>query len=124
MRLPREQRLRVRPEFDHVFRKGRRLGGRFFVIVALPNGRESHRLGLAVSRKIGNAVIRNRARRLLREGFRRLDSPAGPGLDLVFVARPDIVGRTQAEVEGELKDRVRRLLDGRGSRRPSAPAPR
>lgn len=120
MRFQREQRLRARPEFDRVFRKGRRLGGRLFMILALPNGRRSHRLGLAVSRKIGNAVTRNRARRLLKEGFRRLQRPEEQGLDLVVVARPDIVGRTQAEVEGELRDRVRRLLDPHGRRRPTA----
>lgn len=120
MRFPREQRLRARPEFDRVFRKGRRLGGRLFMILALPNDRPEHRLGLAVSRKIGNAVTRNRARRLLKEGFRRLERPEEQGLDLVVVARPDIVGRTQAEVEGELRDRVRRLLDPHGRRRPSA----
>lgn len=120
MRFQREQRLRARPEFDRVFRKGRRLGGRLFMILALPNDRRSHRLGLAVSRKIGNAVTRNRARRLLKEGFRRLERPEEQGLDLVVVARPDIVGRTQAEVEGELRDRVRRLLDPHGRRRPSA----
>ena len=125
MRFQREQRLRTRPEFDHVFRKGQRLGGRLFLLIAAPNGRPGHRLGLAVSRKIGNAVTRNRARRLLREGFRRLAVPREPegGLDLVVVARPEIVGRTQAEVEGELKNRIRRLVERRGDRRSAAPSP-
>ena len=120
MRFQREQRLRTRPEFDQVFRKGRRISGRLFLLIAAPNGRPEHRLGLAVSRKIGNAVTRNRARRLLKEGFRRLARPTEQGLDLVVVARPEIVGRTQAEVEGELRDRVRRLLDPHGRRRPTA----
>lgn len=124
MRFLREQRLRTRPEFERVFKNGRRLGGRWFLVIALPNGRSGHRLGLAVSRKIGKAVTRNRARRLLKEGFRRLARPDSQGFDLVVVARPDIVGRTQAEVEGELKNRVRRLPEARGSRGPAAPAGR
>lgn len=122
MRFQRERRLRVRAEFDRVFKKGRRMGGRFFVLLALPNGRPENRVGLAVSRKVGNAVTRNRARRLLREGFRRLERPEEQGLDLVLVAGRDIVGRSQAEVEGELRDRVRRLFDRSGSRRRPASA--
>ncbi|MCG6925841.1 MAG: ribonuclease P protein component [Acidobacteria bacterium] len=116
------RRLRARSEFDRVFQKGRRLGGRFFVVIALPNESPQHRLGLAVGRKIGGAVTRNRTRRLLRESFRRLTPPVGPGFDLVVVARADIVGRSQSEVDGELRDRIRRLADRSGSRRASGPA--
>ena len=118
------RRLRARSEFDRVFRKGRRLGGRFFLVIALPNERSQHRLGLAVSRKIGGAVTRNRARRLLRESIRRLPPPAGPGFDLVVVARAEIAGRTQSEVDGELRGRIRHLADRSGSRRTSGPASR
>lgn len=118
------RRLRLRSEFDRVFQEGRRFGGRLFVVIALPNDRPQHRLGLTVSRKVGGAVTRNRARRLLRESFRRLPQPAGPGFDLVVVARRDIVGRTQAEVDSELRDRVRRLADrSRGRRAPGSASP-
>ena len=116
------RRLRARSEFDRVFQKGRRLGGRFFVVIALPNERSQHRLGLAVGRKIGGAVTRNRVRRLLRESFRRLEPPAGPGFDLVVVARTEMVGRTQSEVDVELRGRIRRLADRSGSERASGPS--
>jgi ribonuclease P protein component len=106
----------VRSDFDRVFRKGKRVGGRFFLVIGLPNGRREDRLGLAVSRKVGSAVMRNRVRRLLREGFRRLPRPRERGLDLVVVARPDIVGMSQAEVDGELRHRLRRLADFRRGR--------
>ncbi len=89
-RFERERRLRVRRDFDRAFKAGRRLGGRLFVMIALPNGRSEHRLGIAAGRKLGSAVVRNRARRLLRESFRRLKSPrAGAGFDLVIVVRAD-----------------------------------
>jgi ribonuclease P protein component len=117
LELQRGRRLRARAEFDRVFRKGRRLPGRQFVLIALQNGKTEHRLGIAAGRKLGGAVVRNRARRLLRESFRRMAPVAGPGFDVVLVARADIVGRTQSEVDREFSERVRRLdLDGpRGS---------
>lgn len=120
LKFERGRRLRARAEFDRVFRNGRRLDGRQFVMIALPNGKMEHRLGMTVGRKLGVAVIRNRARRLLRESFRRLVPASGQGFDLVIVARPDIVGRTQSEVDREFRERVRRLNAPAGSRRSSA----
>ena len=115
-----KRRLRARAEFDLVFRKGRRLGGRQFVMIAVPNGGTEHRLGIAAGRKLGGAVIRNRARRLLRESFRRLGPPGGQAFDLVVVAKADIVGRTQSEVDREFKERVRRLSSPDRPRRSSS----
>lgn len=109
----RRSRLRRGAEFDAVFRRGRRQGGALFLVVAAPNGRSYDRLGLAVSRRLGGAVVRNRARRLLRESFRRVDASGSEGMDLVLVARPALVGCRLAEVERELRERVRQL------RRPS-----
>ena len=115
----RDRRLRQRREFDLVFRRGRRLGGALFTLIALPNERADHRLGIAVGRRVGGAVERNRARRLLREAFRRLGGPVRPGHDMVLVARPEIKGRTQGEVDRELSKRFGQLA-GRGSPRPPA----
>jgi ribonuclease P protein component len=109
MRFLSRQRLQTGAEFDAVFKRGVRLNGRLFLLVAAPNGRTFDRLGLAVSRRVGGSVERNRARRLLRESFRRLPHAGGPGVDLVVVARADLVGRGQAEVDLELRERVLRL---------------
>jgi ribonuclease P protein component len=105
---PRE-RLRTGAAFDRVFKRGARHSGRLFLLVAAPNGLAYDRLGLAVSRRVGGAVERNRARRLLRETFRRVERPAGPGADLVVVAHAEIVGRGQAEVDREFRERIRRV---------------
>jgi len=109
MRFLSRQRLRTGAEFDAAFKRGARLDGRLFLLVAAPNGRTFDRLGLAVSRRVGGSVERNRARRLLRESFRRLARPAGPGVDLVVVARSGLVGCGQAEVDRELRERVQRI---------------
>jgi ribonuclease P protein component len=59
----------------------------------------THRLGLVTSGKIGNAVVRNRARRLLREAFRRHQHDLSQPVDLVLVARNSIAGKEFADVE-------------------------
>jgi len=87
-RLPRELRLTNGRQFDHV-RAARvtrsagplRVGGR-------PNDLPHCRLGMAVSRKVGNAVTRNRIRRMIRESFRLLQHDLPGGYDLVVIAKP------------------------------------
>jgi ribonuclease P protein component len=104
------QRLRTRAEFDRVFRRGVRLDGRLFALVALASAAPHDRLGLAVGRPVGDAVRRNRARRLLRESFRRLEPAGRARLDLVLIGKRALAAAGQAEVDRELQDGLRRLL--------------
>jgi ribonuclease P protein component len=109
MRFRPRQRLQTGADFDAVFKRGARLDGPLFLLVAAPNGQTFDRLGLAVSRRVGGAVERNRARRLLREGFRRLERAGSPGVDLVVVARAPLARRGQAEVDRELGKRLQSI---------------
>jgi ribonuclease P protein component len=106
-----------------VLRKGVRLDGPLFTLVAMESGLPQGRLGLAASRRLGGAVARNRAKRLLRESFRR-QKPAGT--DLVLIPKREILEHTQAEVEREYRDRLRRLAARRAARDrgPAPPAAR
>ena len=100
MSLPRAIRIKQGRDFARVRTAGRRavLGCLIANWLRRPEGSPS-RLGVVVSKKVGNAVIRNRAKRLLRETFRlHLDDLIQP-LDLVLVARASIVGRQRADVE-------------------------
>jgi ribonuclease P protein component len=85
--FPRALRIRRGRDFDRVFRSGGRAADALLAVHALPNGGPHPRLGLAVGRKVGGSVVRNRVKRLLREAFRirRTDLPAAH--DLVVVAK-------------------------------------
>jgi ribonuclease P protein component len=96
----RAMRIKQGRDFSRVRQEGQRL----VLGCMIANWRKlpaeaTHRLGLVTSGKIGNAVVRNRARRLLREAFRRHQHDLSYPVDLVLVARNSIVGKGFAEVE-------------------------
>ena len=81
----RRLRLRRRQDFDAVFRSGRSWNNRLLVLRTLPNGLDHNRYGFITSKRIGNAVVRNRVRRRLREAVRVL--PLRQPFDIVFSAK-------------------------------------
>jgi ribonuclease P protein component len=98
--------------------------GPLLSLVACDNDLGYDRLGLAASRKLGGAVARNRAKRLLREAFRRHKRQPCPGEDLVALPRAKLVATSQGEVDGEYGELLRRLAARRGARnRRKDPAP-
>lgn len=87
MRLGAERRLRSKLQFDAVYAGGRRIDDRLFGLRVKPNGLGHPRIGLAVAIKTaGNAVLRNRLRRLIRESF-RLAQHELPAVDIVVAAK-------------------------------------
>jgi ribonuclease P protein component len=121
-RLRPREKLRSGAEYRRVFRRGARVDSASFLLLAVENGQGYHRLGLAAGRKVGGAVLRNRARRLLRESFRKNKRDVAAGLDVVLVAKREIVGRSQGEVESEYRECLRRLAARPAPRRgPGAP---
>ena len=73
--LPPARRIRRRGEFQRVFDAGRRAHGRYLTIIAAPAPGADSRLGIVASKKLGGAVVRNRAKRLIREMFRTQSGP-------------------------------------------------
>ena len=107
-RFPRRCRLRKREEFKHAFAEGRKITGFHFRIVVCQNSLGYPRLGLAVSRRVGNSVVRNRTKRRIRELFRRNRHRFPISADIVvipFVAAPTLSFDCFRERFFELLDR-------------------
>jgi len=81
--FPKTARLRKQYEFDAVYRGKHYAGDGVLVIRAIRNGLGHSRLGLSVSKKVGNAVVRNRWKRLIRESFRQQKEAIPTGMDIV-----------------------------------------
>ncbi len=104
-------RLTDSPEFERVYRQGAAYRGSLFTVHAFPNEIGTPRLGLSVSRKVGNAVTRNAVRRRLKEVFYSA-LPEIPGnLDLVVSARPEAAEADFRELDEEFSRSLRKLGD-------------
>lgn len=117
--LARAQRIRKRAEFVRIQDSSVRVSTRHLLLLfALraadgPEGASaSARLGVVASKKVGNAVLRNRCKRLVREAFRRFPELFPPRVDVVVVVRPGTHELPQAELDGELLQ-VRALIQRR-----------
>jgi ribonuclease P protein component len=110
-----EEHIRTRGDFERIYESGTRISGRLMTLFVRDNGGSIPRLGIAATRKLGSAVVRNRAKRLVRELFRH-NKPAG-GVDVVVVARREMLDAPYTSLEAEFRD----LYDRRN--RPRRPGP-
>ena len=77
-------------DFVALYKKGRFTASKYSVIYVKPNNKPFNRLGITASKKIGNAVCRNRAKRLIRLAYRNAEIRLPVGIDVVIVARTPI----------------------------------
>ena len=101
-------RVRKRVEYRRVYDRGRKISSRSFTLFFLENNLRRPRLGITVTRRVGGAVQRNRARRLVREWFRAAKKSL-PAVDLVVNAKAGLHGMTLQALSRELDDRLRFL---------------
>ena len=89
-------------DFQVVYKKGKSYANKYLVMYILDNNTEENRLGISVSKKVGNSVVRHRITRLIRESFRLQESKFQNGYDIVVIARVSAKGRTYQEIESAL----------------------
>ena len=106
--LPPARRIRRRAEFQRVFDAGRRAHGRYLTIIAAPAPGPDSRIGIVASKKLGGAVVRNRAKRLIREMFRTQIGPERAS-DLVVIPKASALQVEAGEVVNDYKTALRRL---------------
>ena len=107
MRDHSELTLRKQSDFARVYNRGKSAGSKFVVVLFKKNNLEYSRTAFVASKKVGNSVCRNRARRLMRAAYHNIHSKLSSGYDIVFVARAGITEIKESEVEKSMFGAVR-----------------
>ncbi len=94
--------LKKNQEFQKVFYSGKSKANKYLVMYVLENDLKRNRLGIQVSKKVGNSVVRHRLTRLIRESYRLNKEMFNSGLDIVIIARKSAKGRKFHEIESAL----------------------
>jgi ribonuclease P protein component len=107
--FPQTARIHKSPEFKRVFDARLSAANNVLIVFAIPNGLEQSRLGISVSRKVGNAVIRNRWKRLIREAFRKTRTQFAGNFDLVVIPQRNAAPPTTQIVMFSLQKLVKKI---------------
>ena len=94
--------LKKNHQFQFVYKNGKSFANKYLVMYVKENGLNKNRIGISVSKKVGNSVVRHRVTRLVRESYRLHENIFNSGLDIVIIARPSAASVTYYEVESAL----------------------
>lgn len=94
--------LKKRRDFQIVYKTGKSVANRYLVMYKRKNDTDRNRLGISVSKKVGNSVIRHRVTRLIRESYRLNEEKFQQGYDLIVVARAGAKGIGYFDMESAL----------------------
>lgn len=101
--------LRNQKDFNTLYNKGKSVGGRYVVLFYRKNGKSYTRKAFLASKKVGNAVRRNRARRLMKESYRLIEGNLKPGYDIILIARNTINNTKCADVKKSIEAAMKRV---------------
>ena len=93
------QSIKKSDEFKNVYKNGKSYENKYLVMYVVKSGREENRLGISVSKKVGNSVVRHRIARLLRESFRLNNEKFHSGWDIAVIARAAAKGKSYHDIE-------------------------
>lgn len=94
--------LKKNRDFQNVYKKGKSYANRYLVMYVLKNETDRNRLGISVSKKVGNSVIRHHVTRLIRESYRLHEDMFNSGLDMVVIARKSAKDKNCQDIESAL----------------------
>lgn len=100
--------LRRKSDFSSLYNKGKSVGDRYVVLFHRKNNLPYSRFAYLASKKVGNSVKRNRARRLMKESYRLTGKKIPEGYDIIFIARNTIDGASCSDVKKSLESAIRR----------------
>ena len=102
MRYPHSESLKKNRDFQLLYKEGKSRANRYLVLYVKENGLEKNRLGVSVSKKVGNSIVRHRITRLIRESYRLHEDMFNSGLDMVVIARVSAKDRSMREIKSAL----------------------
>lgn len=94
--------LKKNEDFKYVYKNGKSYANKYLIMYIVENNLTMNRLGISVSKKVGNSVVRHRITRLIRESYRLHENIFNSGLDIVVIARKDAASVHYAEIESAL----------------------
>ncbi|HKK96277.1 MAG TPA: ribonuclease P protein component [Anaerovoracaceae bacterium] len=106
-----EQILRNQKDFKKVYKKGKSKSDRLIVVLYVKNNFSYSRIAFLASKKVGNSVKRNRAKRLMKQAFKNLEIELKEGYDIIFIARNTINDTKCYEVEKSIKNAISRTKE-------------
>ncbi len=100
--------LRNNKDFSRLYKKGKSIGSKYVVLFYIKNDLPYMRRAFLASKKVGNSVRRNRARRLMKESYRNVSGKIEEGYDILFIARNTINGVKCRNVEKSINEVLRK----------------
>ena len=94
--------LKKNYQFQTVYKPGKSYANKLFIMYVIENSTEKNRIGISVSKKVGNSIVRHRVARLVRESYRLHEEVFNSGLDIVIVARANAATATYWDVESAI----------------------
>ena len=94
--------LKKNKDFQTVYKNGRSYANKYLVMYVMKNKIEKNRIGISVSKKVGNSVVRHRITRLIRESYRLSEGHFQSGIDIVVIARAGAKGKSYRDIESAL----------------------
>lgn len=94
--------MKKNTNFKSVYKSGKSYANTYLIMYVLKNNMEVNKIGVSVSKKVGNSVVRHRINRLVKESYRLNENMFNSGLDIIVIARAGAKGRNYLEINSAL----------------------